>query len=234
MKKVDLFREIGDIRDDYLKEAEEYRKAKVLKGNFGRYAVAAASLILCLGIGYAGMRQFEPKGSANDAQTAETEHKGFSDQGQSDSIIGLLPLQPAENAAADSFDDAAMVEDAEMESPAEEFSTDIDRGPEFLNEKGENAAGLDFFNANDMQLTEELTFAGGALLRIYELSDLKYLRLYDVYAIENIEEDLIAVLAEKEDPFIVDKDGRYLLFLSSNVSAEDLAEVLDRVAKDEI
>jgi len=71
MTGSDMFREIGNIKEEYVVEAEYYRRKVRESSTFRRTLAAAASLLLCLGVVSAVQRLNVGKDSASfDAATA--------------------------------------------------------------------------------------------------------------------------------------------------------------------
>lgn len=56
MSREDLFREIGEIDEAYVEEAERARRSRRISPWTGRALVTAASLILCVGVGYVALQ----------------------------------------------------------------------------------------------------------------------------------------------------------------------------------
>lgn len=56
MSREDLFREIGEIDETYVEEAERVRRSRRISPWAGRTLVTAASLILCVGVGYVALQ----------------------------------------------------------------------------------------------------------------------------------------------------------------------------------
>lgn len=56
MSREDLFREIGEIDEAYVEEAERARRSRRISPWAGRTLVTAASLILCVGVGYVALQ----------------------------------------------------------------------------------------------------------------------------------------------------------------------------------
>ena len=75
MSKEDLFREIGEIDETYVEEARRARRRRRSASRAGKALVAAASLVLCVGVGYMALLVMQPHGSAggnmNGASSAD-------------------------------------------------------------------------------------------------------------------------------------------------------------------
>ena len=67
MSKEDLFREIGEIDEAYVEEAQRARRKRRPASWIGMTLAAAASLVLCVGVGYMTMLVMQPHGSAGGA-----------------------------------------------------------------------------------------------------------------------------------------------------------------------
>lgn len=68
MSREDLFREIGEIDEAYVEEAERARRSRGISPWVGRTLVTAASLILCVGVGYVALQQ--TRGGMNSTDSA--------------------------------------------------------------------------------------------------------------------------------------------------------------------
>lgn len=79
----ELFREIGNINEKYVKEAEETKRATILTPAFRRTMVTAACLVICFGL-YFGVRQL---GVGGQSETASMEANTNSATGQADMSI---------------------------------------------------------------------------------------------------------------------------------------------------
>ncbi len=75
MSKEDLFREIGEIDEIYVEEARRAGRRRRSASWAGKTLVAAASLVLCVGVGYMALLVMQPHGSAggnmNGASSAD-------------------------------------------------------------------------------------------------------------------------------------------------------------------
>lgn len=56
MSREDLFREIGEIDETYVEEAQRVRRSRRVSPWVGRTLVTAASLVLCVGVGYVALQ----------------------------------------------------------------------------------------------------------------------------------------------------------------------------------
>lgn len=68
MSREDLFREIGEIDETYVEEAERARRSRRISPWAGRTLVTAASLILCVGVGYVALQL--TRGGMNSTDSA--------------------------------------------------------------------------------------------------------------------------------------------------------------------
>ncbi len=68
MSREDLFREIGEIDEKYVEEAQRARRSRRISPWVGRTLVTAASLILCVGVGYAALQL--TRGGMNNTDSA--------------------------------------------------------------------------------------------------------------------------------------------------------------------
>lgn len=68
MSREDLFREIGEIDETYVEEAERVRRNRRISPWAGRTLVTAASLILCVGVGYVALQL--TRGGMNSTDSA--------------------------------------------------------------------------------------------------------------------------------------------------------------------
>lgn len=68
MSREDLFREIGEIDEAYVEEAERARRSRRISPWAGRTLVTAASLILCVGAGYVALQL--TRGGMNSTDSA--------------------------------------------------------------------------------------------------------------------------------------------------------------------
>lgn len=88
----DLFREMGNINEKYVKEAEEAKRATILTPAFRRTIATAACLVICFGL-YFGVQQL---GMGGQSETASMESNTSNATGQADMSI------KAESAVMDS------------------------------------------------------------------------------------------------------------------------------------
>ncbi len=79
----DLFREIGNINEKYVKEAEEAKRATILTPAFRRTIATAACLVICFGL-YFGVRQL---GVGGQSEMAPMESNTSNTMGQADMAI---------------------------------------------------------------------------------------------------------------------------------------------------
>lgn len=70
ISKEDLFREIGEIDEAYVEEAEQVRRPRRTAAWVSKTLAAAASLALCVGVGYGALQLMDIGGSSNS--TADT------------------------------------------------------------------------------------------------------------------------------------------------------------------
>ncbi|MDE6516505.1 MAG: hypothetical protein K2L18_01470, partial [Acetatifactor sp.] len=83
MSKEDLFREIGEIDETYVEEARRARRRRRSASRAGKALVAAASLVLCVGVGYMALLVMQPHGSAGGAMSGAPSANGSAaDTGQ--------------------------------------------------------------------------------------------------------------------------------------------------------
>lgn len=79
----DLFREIGNINEKYVKEAEEAKRATILTPAFRRIIATAACLVICFGL-YFGVQQL---GLGGQSETASMESNTSTTAGQADTSL---------------------------------------------------------------------------------------------------------------------------------------------------
>lgn len=79
----DMFQEIGNINEKYVKEAEEAKRATILTPAFRRTIATAACLVICFGL-YFGVRQL---GLGGQSETASMESNKSNATGQADMSI---------------------------------------------------------------------------------------------------------------------------------------------------
>ncbi|MDE5893921.1 MAG: hypothetical protein K2H45_13450 [Acetatifactor sp.] len=69
MSREDLFREIGEIDEIYVEEAQRVRRKRRISPWAGRTLVTAASLILCVGVGYVALTLTQGGMNATDGMS---------------------------------------------------------------------------------------------------------------------------------------------------------------------
>lgn len=70
MSREDLFREIGEIDETYVEEAQRVRRRRRVSPWVGRTLVTAASLVLCVGVGYVALQLTQ--GGVNNTDSASS------------------------------------------------------------------------------------------------------------------------------------------------------------------
>lgn len=129
MSREDLFREIGEIDETYVEEAERARRSRRISPWAGRTLVTAASLILCVGVGYVALQL--TRGGMNST----------------DSALGGNAMEAAQELysmaeAYDEMTDGGTPEEAPLEMKEEQQDKEADQAQvEELSELGAMAGG---------------------------------------------------------------------------------------------
>lgn len=76
MNREDLFREIGEIDETYVEEARRVQRRRRAPSWVGKTLAAAASLVLCVGIGYITVLVTMPRGSVDGSMSGASDANG--------------------------------------------------------------------------------------------------------------------------------------------------------------
>lgn len=114
MSREDLFREIGEIDETYVEEAERVRRSRRISPWAGRTLVTAASLILCVGVGYVALQL--TRGGMNGTDSAA----GGNAMGAAQELYSMAE-------ARDEMTDGETPEEAPLEMKEEQQDKEADQ-----------------------------------------------------------------------------------------------------------
>lgn len=129
MSREDLFREIGEIDETYVEEAERARRSRRISPWAGRTLVTAASLILCVGVGYVALQL--TRGGMNSTDSAS----GGNAMGAAQELYSMAE-------AYDQMTDGETPEEAALELEEAQQDKEADQAQvEALSDLGAKAGG---------------------------------------------------------------------------------------------
>lgn len=129
MSREDLFREIGEIDETYVEEAERVRRSRRISPWAGRTLVTAASLILCVGVGYVALQL--TRGGMNGTDSAA----GGNAMGAAQELYSMAE-------ARDEMTDGETPEEAPLEMKEEQQDKEADQAQaEELSDLGAMSGG---------------------------------------------------------------------------------------------
>ncbi|MDE7225067.1 MAG: hypothetical protein K2O34_14980, partial [Acetatifactor sp.] len=132
MSREDLFREIGEIDEKYVEEADRVRRRRRLSLQVRRTLVTAASLVLCVGVGYAALQLTKgglnhSDGTSNAGGVMEAAQELYSVKQAEDQVTeGAAPESSTTDAATGMQDNQEAI--PVQEEAVEDVNTEADRG----------------------------------------------------------------------------------------------------------
>lgn len=154
MTEKDLFREIGNINEKYITEAEETKRAVIWTPAFRRTLTTAACLVVCFGL-YLGVRHLD-LGMQNESAPAQLENAmdmsqnmtmdSASDSGNGAGEDGSFweEIWPMENATTNTESKAEWAESEMIQQDTYEESTNVEGAiPEADVEVGANSGAVE-------------------------------------------------------------------------------------------
>lgn len=126
MSREDLFREIGEIDEKYVEEARRARGRRRLSPWVGRTLVTAASLILCVGVGYTALQL--TRGSLNHSDGTSSAGGAMEAAQELYSMEEVEDQEAGEAAPESTTADATMTgkDNSETAAVQQEMAEDVD------------------------------------------------------------------------------------------------------------
>lgn len=117
ISKEDLFREIGEIDEKYVEEAQRVKKPRRKTSRITKALAAAASLMLCIGVGYGALQLMDA-----DTESSSDSAADMTGQLQAENFGEELAAEEAEEAPSAAGASANTIEQAASEEKEMELS----------------------------------------------------------------------------------------------------------------